>query len=305
MGIPSNAQVIWDDLIAAGASPLQAAGIEGNIAQESGGNPESQVPDPTGTDPSAWSHGLVMWNDAGAGAGISGGANGKNAGSWGQYITGNPTADIGAQIDYLVQHGALADATGTTPQDVALHFEQAFERAAPQYANLPNREDSAAMVANAAATGVWPTTTSAAGTATGVWPATTSATGTAQTTGILSNAVGSIWSPPSGLITRALLVIVGLALLIVGVNALTKTNQGPTDILLQAPSTVADTTRKAYRKGGTSPGASAIKKRLNGASAPSKSPESAPGAPYGKPKSAAADAGADVGGAAEDAAALA
>src|SRR5882757_9508545 len=52
-GIPANAQVIWDYLIGKGASNNAAAGILGNIEQESGGDPAA--------GPWPQQYGLIQW----------------------------------------------------------------------------------------------------------------------------------------------------------------------------------------------------------------------------------------------------
>jgi hypothetical protein len=143
MPIPQNAQLIWNALISAGAAPVSAAGILGNIMQESGGDPELHVMDSNG----AYSWGLVMFNDAGAGAGHD----------YRQYITGNVEQDIVNQVRLLVSEGGLQAAVGSTPQEAAANFMNSFERPAAAYANEANRVNSAGDVFAAAQSGSWGT----------------------------------------------------------------------------------------------------------------------------------------------------
>lgn len=104
---------IWTALRQAGASPIQAAGIMGNMQYESGMNPESGGTDTNGY----WAGGLVSWNTEGY----------TNARS---LVTGNPTADLKSQIQFLVQTGAFGQATGTDPGSAAANFAHNYERCA-------------------------------------------------------------------------------------------------------------------------------------------------------------------------------
>src|ERR1700757_317027 len=103
--MPTIAQTIYDDLISAGASPSEAAGILGNMVQESGLNPEIQAMDSNG----AMSRGLIQWNDKGAGSGVN----------WAQYITGNVANDIMQQVLLLKSQGGFQAAAGATPAESA------------------------------------------------------------------------------------------------------------------------------------------------------------------------------------------
>lgn len=106
---------IYKDLIAAGASSTQAIGIMGNMIAESGLNPESSGMDSNGYV----SYGLVSWNSAPG--------NYPNAAS---LVTGNPSADIKAQIALLKSSGAFSRASGSTVQAAASNFAHNYERCA-------------------------------------------------------------------------------------------------------------------------------------------------------------------------------
>jgi hypothetical protein len=138
MPIPENAQQIWDFLIKAGFNENAAAGILGNIEQESSGNPGA----PNG--------GLI------------------------QILPGNPgytssstlAAQMGSIIAYVKANGSISDINShaSSPQAAALYFSTSYERPLASAANNPNREDSAAAVFAAAQSGKWPTSGSDSGT---------------------------------------------------------------------------------------------------------------------------------------------
>lgn len=118
---------IVDFLIAHGYSDLAAAGIAGNIYQESKGDPES---DGTGGG------GLIGWTPLPAG-----------------YVTGDPAADLQTQLTALLgydeqwaQYIPLLNAA-TTPVQAADIFMDYFER--PGVPAAANRESAAEAVAAA------------------------------------------------------------------------------------------------------------------------------------------------------------
>lgn len=129
MPIPANAQAIWSFLMQQGFSANAAAGIEGNIEQESGGIPTA------GTNP--------------PGAGLI-------------QILGDPGGSLDSELqktmDYIRANGSVADinANSPNPSSAALYFSTKYERPDPAAANNANREQSAIDVANAAASGKWP-----------------------------------------------------------------------------------------------------------------------------------------------------
>jgi Phage tail lysozyme len=125
--LPLNYATIVNFLIGHGYTSMAAAGIAGNIYQESGGNPESG---------DAVAGGLIGWTPLPSG-----------------YITGNPSADLQTQLAGLLAFndhlGAFLPAlnAATTPADAAYLYMTDFER--PGFPAAGNREDSAIAVAGA------------------------------------------------------------------------------------------------------------------------------------------------------------
>jgi hypothetical protein len=121
--LPENYATIVDFLTAHGYTGLAAAGIAGNIYQESGGNPES-------------GGGLIGWTP------LPGG-----------YVTGNPVADLQTQLAGLLTFNDQfpADITAlnaaTSPVDAAYIYMNDFER--PGFPAAANREAAAQAVAQA------------------------------------------------------------------------------------------------------------------------------------------------------------
>lgn len=137
----SPAQV-WAALEAAGASAVQAAGIMGNWIAESGLNPEAAAMDTN----SHMSYGIAQWNTASYPAA-------------GSLVTGNPAADLAAQVRYFAQTGGINAAKGSTPQQAAASVAAGYERCAGcQAGGAQNarRQANAAMVAGWASSGKWP-----------------------------------------------------------------------------------------------------------------------------------------------------
>lgn len=126
MPLPENAKAIYTFLTKHGYSDNAAAGIVGNIEQESGGNPEEQ------------GGGLIQ---------ILGAAGGSLA------------EQLQAILTYNNQQGTSAISqlnAQPTPQAAALFYSNNFERPLPSAANNSNRESSAEEVAAAAKSGKWP-----------------------------------------------------------------------------------------------------------------------------------------------------
>jgi Phage tail lysozyme len=125
--LPANTQAIVSFLRAHGYTGNAAAGIAGNIYQESGGNPES-----VGTG----GGGLIGWTPLPAG-----------------LVTGNPTADLRAQLTAILSFNQLwaqyipALNGASSPAAAADIYVTDFERAGIPAAG--NREAAAAAVATA------------------------------------------------------------------------------------------------------------------------------------------------------------
>jgi Phage tail lysozyme len=125
--LPANYAAIVDFLTAHGYSDLAAAGIAGNIYQESKGNPES-----IGTG----GGGLIGWTPLPAG-----------------YVTGDPAADLQTQLTALLAYNEQwaqyipALNAATSPVQAADIFMDDFER--PGLAAASNRESAAVAVAAA------------------------------------------------------------------------------------------------------------------------------------------------------------
>lgn len=143
---------IYQALINAGASTVQAIGIMANGIAESGLNPES-IGD-QGTS-------FGIWQQHGAGyAGL---------------VTGNPETDMHAQVKVVAQNGGFAAASGSNAGEAAGNFSANYERCTtcqPGQSSYNQRVANAATVAGWVSSGKWPTsagsaTASAAGGASG------------------------------------------------------------------------------------------------------------------------------------------
>ncbi len=123
--LPLNYVTIVNFLVGNGYTSIAAAGIAGNIYQESGGNPESG---------DAAAGGLIGWTPLPSG-----------------YITGDPSADLQTQLaGLLVFNDNLSEFlpalnAATTAADAAYVYMTDFER--PGFLAAINREDSAIAVA--------------------------------------------------------------------------------------------------------------------------------------------------------------
>jgi Phage tail lysozyme len=125
--LPDNVTAIVSFLIANGYSDNAAAGIAGNMYQESKGNPESE--------------------------GMGGGGLIGFTPLPGGYVTGNPSADLQTQLSAVLTYnqqwaGYLPELNdAATPADAAYIYVTDFERAGIPAAS--NRESSAQSVAEA------------------------------------------------------------------------------------------------------------------------------------------------------------
>ena len=129
--LPENYGTIVTFLVANGYTPVAAAGITGNIYQESGGDPEA-----VGTG----GGGLIGWTPLPAG-----------------FVTGNAQADLQTQLQAILtfnqqwaQYIPLLNDT-SSPAQAAYVYMTDFER--PGVLAASNREDAAAAVAQACGIG--------------------------------------------------------------------------------------------------------------------------------------------------------
>lgn len=212
MAIPQNAQNIYQFLTSHGLSANAAAGILGNIEQESGGNPSAggnppgsgliqQLGYPTGTSLSAAEQNILDYI--------------KGAG-------GGSIADINAHA--------------SSPSAAALYFSQRYER--PGIPNNANRQQSAIDVANAAKSGNWSTAgagTSAPSGGGGLLDFPSQITGFFSQANTLITALMWITKPSNWV--RVIAFLGGVALLLFAVHALIAVGEGG-EIMPKMPNVV-------------------------------------------------------------------
>jgi hypothetical protein len=132
---------IYQLLINAGASTVQAVGIMANMINESSLNPEAKQ---QGTsDPG---YGLVQWEASSYPGAAS-------------LITGNAQNDARSQVNFLAQTGGFKAASGSTASEAAGNFARNYEQCAtcqPGQAQYASRVANAATVAGWISTGKWP-----------------------------------------------------------------------------------------------------------------------------------------------------
>lgn len=161
MAVPQNAQAIYTFLTAQGFNANAAAGILGNMEQESGGSPTA------GSDPPG--AGLIqILGDTG----------------------GTLTSELAKTMAYINSNGSVADinANASSPAAAALYFSTKYERPNPADANNANRQQSAQDVAAAASSGNWPAGTAA------------NPSGSTDSTGASTATLDSIVSSATGLV---------------------------------------------------------------------------------------------------------
>lgn len=132
MSLPQNWETIAAFLMAHGYTPIAAAGILGNIEQESGGNPESV---------GSGGGGLIGFTPLPA-----------------NYVTGNKSQDLQTQLNAILAYnsaqGQLLVAQlnrSRTPTEAAVFYMTRFERPAVATENQANRTSSAEDVYKALA----------------------------------------------------------------------------------------------------------------------------------------------------------
>jgi hypothetical protein len=125
-----NAQAIYKGLLAMGLTANAAAGVAGNIYQESHGNPSS-------------------------GSGAGGGLFGETLANGGSVSGGSLTEQLSALDKYIKVNGSIADinAHASTPTAAAVYFSDRYER--PGIPAISNRTAAANWVAGAASSGNW------------------------------------------------------------------------------------------------------------------------------------------------------
>jgi len=113
-----------------GLTPNAAAGVAGNIYQESHGNPTS-------------------------GSGAGGGLFGETIANGGSASGGSLTEQLSALSKYIAANGSISDinAHASSPKAAADYFSSRYER--PGIPALANREAAAEWVASAAQSGNW------------------------------------------------------------------------------------------------------------------------------------------------------
>jgi Phage tail lysozyme len=127
---------IYSELVSLGASTAQAIGIMANMVNESSFNPEAVGDQGT-------SFGLVQQH-----------------GNYAYLVTGNPAADMTAQLKLLVQNGGLGAASGSTAAAAAGNFAANYEKCVGCQAGgaqYNSRVSNVAQLLQDLATGKWPT----------------------------------------------------------------------------------------------------------------------------------------------------
>jgi hypothetical protein len=108
-------RVIWNALRVAGYSQVQAAGVMGNMQNESAFNVETNWPDTNGYH----AYGLISWNAAFYPAAPS-------------LVTGDAWADLSLQVQYLLHHTRriAKGLRGSTAAEVASNWSDYVEACA-------------------------------------------------------------------------------------------------------------------------------------------------------------------------------
>jgi hypothetical protein len=127
-----------------GLSTNAAAGVAGNIYQESGGNPS-------------------------VGSGAGGGLFGETLANGGSTGGGSMAEQLAALAKYIAANGSISDvnAHASTPDAAAVYFMQRYERPNVALENQANRVAAADYVASAAKSGNWGTSAGTSGTPAG------------------------------------------------------------------------------------------------------------------------------------------
>lgn len=240
-------QTVYNALIAAGASTIQAIGIMANAINESGFDPEAIGDQGT-------SFGFV-----------------QEHGDYSYLVTGNSTADLNAQIQLLKSQGAFADASGSTGAQAAGNFAANYEKCVGCQsggAQYQSRVSNAATVEGWVNSGNWPQsagspssgTTQA--TTTGFFPepfpggafdplnwasilgnatvGNTLSTAEGAVTSIFSKIKADVWHYARDYLIRLGLILFGAFIIYAGIQGILKEGQGTTDIVVQGGKGVKD-----------------------------------------------------------------
>ncbi len=139
----TSEQQIYQALAAAGLSQNQAAGVMGNIQNESGFNVESAAMDTNG----AVSYGLIQWNAASY----------PNAPS---LVTGNASKDLASQVNFLLHDtsGTGQGLQGSSAAQVAgnwANFVEVCQGCSPGGAQNVQRQQNANTILSQIQSGNW------------------------------------------------------------------------------------------------------------------------------------------------------
>lgn len=139
----STEQEIYQALTNAGLSQIQAAGVMGNMQNESSFNIESAAMDTNG----AMSYGLISWNQASYPGASS-------------LVTGNPTKDLADQVNFLLHDtsGTTQGLKGSTAAQVAgnwANFVEVCQGCTPGGAQNVQRQANANNILREARSGNW------------------------------------------------------------------------------------------------------------------------------------------------------
>ena len=217
-GLPTgtfeNAQAIYQGLLKMGLTPDAAAGVAGNIYQESHGNPASS-------------------------SGAGGGLFGETLANGGSVSGGTLQGQLVALQKYIAANGSVADinAHASTPTAAATYFSNRYER--PGIPALSNRIAAANWVAGAAQSGNWgagiTTTAADTGGANGIFSFPSQITGFFNEADALVTALMWITKPSNWV--RIIAFLAGIALLLFAIHALIAVGEGG-DIMPKMPTVV-------------------------------------------------------------------
>ncbi len=199
---------IYNALTKSGYNMEQAAGIMGNMQNESSFNVESSAVDSNGYT----ADGLISWNQASY----------PNAGN---LVTGNPKKDLKDQVKYLrtQTNGVNMGLQGTSAEEVAGNWAQYVEvckGCAPGGAQWTQRRANAQTIFQEAKAGNWPSGPGV-GTHSKQHPTKTTTTSIFSSLGNINSFFADMLS--ADFWERAALIFFGAILVIVGILVLTKT----------------------------------------------------------------------------------